>query len=172
MLLSISMINKPHLGRPEQRWKLIHASVMKWSHKSRRELRLTTVFIKIQISLSVLMCCCLSNECNAYDDGNSCLKIEEWSVETHSGHLTGPEMPLLEIGHNCQAAFWGTGSLGTCAHESTGTPICWTILQTQRSVNRFLRLPPARCQRADEECCDSPMKVKQGGARKKRWGKR
>lgn len=76
MLLSIFLINKPLL-RPEQRWKVIHASVMKWSHKSSRELRLSTVFIKIQISLSVLMCCCLSNECNAYDDDNSGLKIEE-----------------------------------------------------------------------------------------------
>lgn len=93
------MINKPPF-RPEQRWKVIHASVMKWSHKSSGELRLSTVFIKIQISLSVLMCCCLSNECNAYDDDNSRLKIAEWSVETHNSHLTGPEMPLLEIGHN------------------------------------------------------------------------
>lgn len=143
MLLSIFMINKAPF-RPEQRWKIVHASVMKWSHKSSGELRLSTVFIKIQISLSVLMCCCLSNECNAYDDDNSCLKIEEWSVETHNGHLTGPEMPLSEIGDNCQAAFWGTGSLTACAAESP--PICWTILQTQRSINRFLRLAPARCQ--------------------------
>lgn len=110
MLLSIFLINKPPF-RPEQRGKVSRASVMKWSHKSSGELRLTTVFIKIQISLSVLMCCCLSNECNAYDDDNSGLKIEEWSVETHKGHLTGPGMPLLEIAHNCQAAFWGTGSL-------------------------------------------------------------
>lgn len=144
MLPSIFLINKLPF-RPEQRGKVIRASVMKWSHKSSGELRLTTVFIKIQISLSVLMCCCLSNESNAYDDDNSGLKIEEWTVETHNGHLTGPGMPLLEIGHNCQAAFWGTGSLAARADESP--PICWTILQTQRSVNRFLHLlPPARCQ--------------------------
>lgn len=54
---------------------------------------MSTVFIKIPISLSVLMCCCLSNECNAYDDDNSGLKIEQWNVETHKGHLAGPEMP-------------------------------------------------------------------------------
>lgn len=85
MLHSIFMINKPTF-RPERRWKFIHTAViawMKWTHKSSRELRFSTVFIKIQISLSVLMCCCLSNEWNAYDDDNSCLKIDEWSGVKH-----------------------------------------------------------------------------------------
>lgn len=40
-------------------------------------MRFTIVFIKIRIMLSDLMCFCLSNECNAYDDDNSCLKIEQ-----------------------------------------------------------------------------------------------
>lgn len=53
--------------------------------------------------MSVLMCCCLSNEWNAYDDDNSCIKIDEWSGgETQNGHVPGPEMPLLEIGYNNQ----------------------------------------------------------------------
>lgn len=94
MLPSIFLITKAPF-RPERRAKVIRASVMKWSHKSSGELRLTTVFIKIQISLSVLMCCCLSNESNAYDDDNSGLEIEEWTVETHTGHLTGPGMPTV-----------------------------------------------------------------------------
>lgn len=104
MLRSIFMINKPTF-RPERRRKFIHAAViawMKWTHKSSTELRFSTVFIKIQISLSVLMCCCLSNEWNAYDDDNSCLKVDEWSGVKHNGHLPGPEMPLLEIGYNNQ----------------------------------------------------------------------
>lgn len=48
-------------------------------------MKFSLVFIKIQISLSVLMCFCPFNEHNAYDDDNSCLKIEQQSGETHNG---------------------------------------------------------------------------------------
>lgn len=37
----------------------------------------------------------LSIECDAQDDDDSCLKIEQWSGETPSGHLRGPETLLL-----------------------------------------------------------------------------
>lgn len=59
-------------------------------------MRFSIIFSMIQISLPVLMSVCPSMECNAHDDDDdSCLKIEQWSDEAHSGSLRGPEILLL-----------------------------------------------------------------------------
>lgn len=50
-------------------------------------MRFNIIFSKIQISLPVLMSVSLSIECNADDNDDSRLKIEQWSGETHNGHL-------------------------------------------------------------------------------------
>lgn len=49
-------------------------------------MRFSIIFSMIQISLPVVMPVCLCIECNAYDDDDSCLKIEQWSGEKHNGH--------------------------------------------------------------------------------------
>lgn len=94
-----------------QRWRLINASVITCfsvAQKPGQDGEIQCSFYKDQISLSVLMCFCLPNECNAYDGANSCLKIKQWSADTHNGNLSGPEPQLLERSLTAKQPFFGT----------------------------------------------------------------
>lgn len=171
MLRSIFMINKPTF-KPERRRKFIHAAViawMKWTHKSSRELRFSTVFIKIQISLSVLMCCCLSNEWNAYDDDNSCLKMDEWSGVKHKMAIS----PVLRCHYwklVITISILGLWIIdGVCWHELSH--LLDHLAASRSTVPRTVSFncPWRGASFGDEDCCHSPATVQQGGAGKRRW---
>lgn len=118
---------------------------MKWSRESSRGLRLSTVFIKIQISQSVLMCCCLSNESDAYDDDNGCLETDKRRAVARSGHLRSVEMAT--VGNWSQlpsSIFGGRRFVDGIADEAPPHllgPSCSPGVP-QRSVNFFLRPTP------------------------------